>query len=565
MSQNEQQAAPLARVPTPSTLVGNPYLAPRDGRCLINDLPTELLAQIFVLGANMDDPIDEDEEIDEDSVDSEIEEDEDKDGDEEGDDDDEKPPFEVTVSHVCKLWRDVAINTPTLWSGLDFSEGLPYTKSAVYLGRSKGAPLDISIDVTKDEEDEETNLNDPVPALAELMVCSDELEAILKLIIPHVSHWRSLELMVSEYVLMHSALLQMGACACAPMLEVLQLYHYEDSEEGEETFTPPKFKQQDFVLFHGHAPKLTHVALWGVHLDWAASTFLSGLVELELAYHAKDVRPPFRDFARILRDSPEIETLTLCQSGPVGGPVEWLESVLGPDAMQTGEPSEPEACTTLALPSLKNLVVAFLEPEYSKHLVERLALPSLASLAIDLEEADGTALLQTLTRPSPTTGKSVLGGLQALKIAGVQCEEGTVIADAYAALTNLTALNLNFDFVSTRWYDALIVQWESVASSSKDPLLPKLDSLTTTGLPGKDVRKLIEVRMAMGRPLKQVFMNQDDDLEDEDEEWIKKNVDEFEYFEGSDEENMEIDGIDIDLLEEEEGGHEQDGDEWEDV
>ena len=145
MPQTEQGATQLAHVPTPSTLVGNPYLAPLDGRCLINDLPTELLAQIFVLGANTDGPIDDDEDIDEDSLDGENDEDEDTDEDEEDEAEDEQPPFEVTVSHVCKLWRDVSINKPTLWSTLDFSEGLPYTKSAIYLERSKGAPLGYTV------------------------------------------------------------------------------------------------------------------------------------------------------------------------------------------------------------------------------------------------------------------------------------------------------------------------------------------------------------------------------------------------------------------------------------
>ena len=503
-------------------------------------------------GMDLDDPADEDDEDDEDSMDS----DEDSDDEEDEEDDDERPPFEVTVSHVCRLWRDVAINTPTLWSTPDFSKGPPYTEPAVYLERSKGAPLDIAIDITNDE-----GAGDPHDLSGE-----EDLEPILDLIIPHVWHWRSLELMVSNYAPMHSALTRMGACPGAPMLEVLQLYHYEDDEddEGAAAFAPAELRQQDFVLFHGHAPRLAHVALWGVHLDWARSTFLSGLAELELAYHAKDVCPPFRDFARILRDSPALETLTLCASGPAGGPVEWLESVLGPDAMQTAEGAAPEASTVISIPSLENLVIAFLEPDYTKQLLERLALPKLVSLALDFEDTDGTALLQALTRPSQVTGKSVLSGLRALKIAGVQCDDGAIIAEVYAALTNLQALNLHFDFVSMRWYDVLITQWESVASSNRDPLLPKLDNLTTTSLSGKDVRRLIEARKAMGRPLKRVYMNQDDELEEEDEDWIKENVEEFEYFEGSDEEG-EIEDIIIEMPDGEEDGDEQDGEEWEDV
>ena len=32
-------------------LKNNPFVAPADGRCIINDLPAELLSQIFVIGA----------------------------------------------------------------------------------------------------------------------------------------------------------------------------------------------------------------------------------------------------------------------------------------------------------------------------------------------------------------------------------------------------------------------------------------------------------------------------------------------------------------------------------
>ncbi|EPT05221.1 hypothetical protein FOMPIDRAFT_1111746 [Fomitopsis schrenkii] len=553
---SEHPRRPLAHIPTPSTLTSNPFIAPQDGRCLINDLlPPELLAQMFMAGMELDDdPVDEDDDTDEDNMD----EDEDSDDDSEGEER-EKPPFEVTVSHVCKLWRDVAISTPALWSTLEFSRGPPSPESAVYLERSKGAPLDIAIDITNDDcEDYVDDFEDDDPSGAK------GLEQILDLIIPHVWHWRSLELMVSDYLPMHSALTRMGACAGAPLLEVLQLYHYEDSEDGAEAFAPAKHKQQDFVLFHGHAPRLTHVALWGVHLDWARSTFLRGLAELELAYHAKDVWPPYRDFARILRDSPAIETLTLCSSGPAGGPVEWLGSVLGADAMQAAEGAAPEASTVLTVPSLENLVIAFLDPEYTKQLIERLALPKLVSLALDFEEADGTTLLQALIRPSQVTGKSVLSGLRALKIMGVQCDDDATIAEFYAASVNLYALNLNFGFVSMRWHEVLLAQWESVANSNRDPLLPKLDHLTTTSLPGNLMRNLIEARKATGKPLKRVYMNQDDELAKEDEDWIMENVEEFEYFEGSDEED-DIEDIIIEMPEDGEDGDEQEGDEWEDV
>lgn len=530
-----QDSQPLAQIPQATSLSDNPFLPPRDGRCLINQLPPELLAHIFLLGtveyADQDDEDEEEEEEDEGDSDSEDENDED-------DEEDEEPAFEMLVSHVCPLWREVALDTPSLWTRINFSEGMPYEKSRMYLERSKGVPVDISVDVTRDEGDEEE---------ADIPPASDELEAILKLILPHAFHWRLLDLAVSNYDLMHSALVGMGNCPAAPMLEVLELYHYEEAEEAEE-FTPPKFKNQDFVLFHGNAPNLQFVALWGVHLNWAESRFLSGLLDLELAYHAPDVRPTFKEFARILRDSPELATLSLCQTGPVGGPVDWLASItdLSPDDVrQDVLSSTPSPITTLSVPSLKGLVLAFLEPEYATALMERLVLPNLVSLAVDFEEVDCSAFLQTLVRPSHVTGKSLLAGLEALKISGLPCDDTCIIADAYAAMVNLRSLNLNFGYISEAWHSLLAKEPLAAGGSHQQQqqqvtFLPRLESLTTAGLDGPRVREVAETRKAMGLPLKSLYINEEDDVEEDDERWFEENVDDFQRFEGSDEEEIEL-------------------------
>lgn len=518
----------------PSTVTPNPYFPPSDGRCLVNQLlPPELLAHIFLLGTAQYDPLEDEDEYDDDD-----------------DEDDEGPLFEVLVSHVCRLWRDIALNTPALWTRIDFDDEItPYEMSQVYLERSKNAPLDISIDVTKDMALD--------GAEQELRIHSEELDEMLGLVLPHVPHWRAIDISVSEYSVMHNALILMSQCPAAPMLEVLQLYHYEDPDEESETFSPAVFKEQKFVLFCGNAPKLQHVALWGVHLNWAESRFLSGLIDLELAYHPKDVRPSFNDFSRILRKSPGIDTLTLCQSGPAGGPVDWLTSIMEqpPDAKGKASstvPSEPIASITLD--SLKSFVIAYVEAEYATALAERLAMPNVTSLAIDFDEdADFNGFLTTITRPSPATDKSLLGGLEALKLSGIPCTDTALIADAYAAMTNLKSINLNFHFLSEPWHKLLAYGPTTPGSSTKPAvLLPRLEAMTTTGLDGRQVRHIVERRKDAGLTLKYLYMNEEDELEEEDEKWLKGNVAEFEYFEGSDEEDV----IEIDIDE---------GDGWEDV
>jgi len=529
---------------------------------LINELPPELLAHIFLLGTAEYDTLENEDEEDEEM---ENEENEDE-GDSDNDEGDSEPNFEVLVSHVCRLWRDIALDTPTLWTKLDFSEGLPYERSKIYLERSKNAPLDIYIDVTKDDEVEDAN--DPFSAIAELMVCSDEMDGILDLVLPHVSHWRVFSLAVSAYVLMNTALVELSKCPAAPMLEVLQLYDHSENEEVD-VFEPSQFKDQLFVIFKGNAPKLTTVALWGVHLNWAESRFLTGLVDLELAYHAKDVRPSFKDFARILRESPDIHTLSLCQSGPAGGPVDWLASIVDQRSDHPSQEVPNTPIATLSLPSLKSLVLAFLEPDYATSLIERLAIPNLTSFAIDLEDQSCDDFLKAITRPSPATGKSLLAGLEALKISGLPCEDQRVIADVYAATSNLKSLNINFAYSSEAWYTLLKATSTKTgsSSSSKDmPFLPRLEALTTSGLDGVQVRKLVQARKAMGLPIRRIFMNEDDEMEEDDEKWLAENLDEFQWFEGSDEEEiLEIamsDGEEVDFPD---LPSDEDGDEWEDT
>lgn len=96
-------------------ILSNPFVPPTGDKCPINDLPNELLAQIFTVGALEDDDEDEEddmyqEEEDEGRMLDEVtgEPMEDEDGRSDGDIVDEGVlPFQVLVSHVCKHWRTV--------------------------------------------------------------------------------------------------------------------------------------------------------------------------------------------------------------------------------------------------------------------------------------------------------------------------------------------------------------------------------------------------------------------------------------------------------------------------
>ncbi|KAI0345790.1 hypothetical protein BDW22DRAFT_1353385 [Trametopsis cervina] len=553
-------------------LKDNPWVPPKDGRCVINELPTELLSYIFELGAvaqkeahgHADDDDDEDDRsfdsLSHSSSGSSFF--------------DRKLPFELLVSRICRQWREVATGLPVLWTTLTFENPLNnFEQQRVYLERAKGAPLDISIDCTfeEDEDPEEHDALNMDIGRSESRVYK-EIKQVLEMIAPHISHWHSFEVMVSHYLLMQLVLETLASASeGAPLLEVLLLYHYEDGPDdmNTATFQPATLKVQDFVLFNNRAPKLAHVALWGVHLNWGKSTFLSGLHELELAYHAPDVRPSYQEFLSILKASPELVTLTLCESGPSGGPVEWLASVTN-DSMDAGQSASnsDSPTTTYTLSSLRNLVLAYLPANYITQLLERLPMPSLTSLALDFDDDDSQkydAFLEKLALPHPAGGansRSLLSGLEALKLSGLRVRNRTTIFRAGLALKNLRQLNLDVDEVDVDWVEMLIEPQDfapdvaGIEGYTLPPdlvLCPELTLFTVTGLYGDTIRALIEARKEAGHPLVELYVNEDDNLNEDDVKWIRENVEVFEYFQGSESGDGEDVFVDLDEDEWEEG------------
>ncbi|RPD62441.1 hypothetical protein L226DRAFT_332015 [Lentinus tigrinus ALCF2SS1-7] len=572
-------------------LPNNPFLAPKDGRCIINELPSELLSHIFTLGwtpeRDQEDEEDDFEDVDEGASDelsyssgsSVSGDDEDGGHSHHGDEHrSRKLPFNVLVSHVCQRWRDVALSNSLLWNHISFVGPPPYERALIYLSRAASAPLALTVDRTVDDEEEEDfsesdyevdedegpKNNDPDLAI---------ITGIMDVIVPHIDHTQTLQIMVSFYPQMHRALEMMSACQGAPMLEELQLYHYEDTDEHE-TFKWQELREQPFVLFHGNIPRLIHVALWGVHVDWSkeGSPYLTGLTDLELAYHARDVRPSIYEFARIMRSCPDLRTLTLCLSAPAGTPSDW------PSGLPLSEDDMDVEGVPFVLPKLSELVLAYLEPNYLLSLLPRFSFPALTSLALDLEDEDYGEVLTYLSSPrslpqppqppltlrgpgvagSPAAqrARSLLSNLTSLKIASLPCPD-TLVADAYRQLENVTALNLNMMYLGDGWFDLLFPKHAAAPAlantllGASEVLLPRLETLTCTGIDGGRMRELVRLRAACGRPVKKVLMNQDDDVSEEDELWLGEHLEKFEYFEGSDEEEDvlpvdEFDGFDTD-------------------
>ncbi|KIY71557.1 hypothetical protein CYLTODRAFT_390266 [Cylindrobasidium torrendii FP15055 ss-10] len=570
-------------------LKSNPFIPPQG--CPVNDLPSELLAHIFYVGTKIqedemafgekeDDDYFHDNELDvaEDWTDDESEAmdvdkpdrsngaDEDSHsecsscGSEDDDDEEYIPeiPFQVLASHVCKHWRDVAVNEPSLWTRIRFTKDYPFDAPTAYLERSKGLPIDIEIHAAAD--DEETDLYEdedgnfiavpagttppqlsppPTPPSSQgsdavdhtkKFLSDEEITAAFNLITPHIARWKILEISTSKYASMFHALTHLEQCPPAPILECLQLYQYDDDSEGLEDaiFLPTEFRKP-LLLFQGQVPNLRSAAFWGVHIDWDASlSFLSGLKDLELAYHASDVRPSYATLNAILQASPELDTLTLRGSGPVNDRDTW-------------DSFEP-----LVLPAVTQLVLSQHDCEYISALYRRMRLPVVEALVLDFDGQDYSTFAEQLTKPAAGQSKSLLPRLKFLRIEGLPCAR-THKVEILKQLTNLNSLFVEcLDDEETVFFELLS---EDAKNGTGDALLPMLEELTIRGVESRDVRSFVDARRKKGKPLLKLSMCTSDDITLKDKDWFHKNVDfdlydpsesEIEDFEISDDELSEI-------------------------
>ncbi|KAL1748014.1 hypothetical protein HDZ31DRAFT_30665 [Schizophyllum fasciatum] len=587
----------------------NPFVPPEG--CPVSMLPDELLAYIFTVGVELqteeleedeDEDNDDEEEFlmqddgdddweDEDSVEGrpsrpkkkgtaptdadaaqgdvtevkqssdeeEGSDDEDDDDDEEDDDDDEGPvlPFQVLVSHVCQRWRQVAIDTPDLWTAVNFQEPSPFEKSRAYVKRSKNRPLDIVLNLNDHEHSEDEEAIDGT-AVAELSpggnitlrprdsadpeakypcpsnTSKDEVLEILDVIIPETERWRHFELETDSYEYIYELLQRLSKRPPAPELEVFQIYHYENCEDYQ-TFQPAELATP-FSIFSGSAPKLEMLALWGAHIDWEACISLfSNLKDLELAYHAGDVRPSFDTFIKMISTSQDLRTLALSLSGPAGDPKEWPTEVV-------------------ELPSVVELIISDHEKAYISQLMHILSFPNVKHLVVDANNEDFTEFALQLASPMPHKSRSILAGLETLKIGGLPCDENAaqIVLDQLSGLRELKLKCLDGPEETEGVFFQLLQRPRPGAAQGDGEekaamFCPRLEKLVTQGIDGHAMKAMVQARQAAGAPLKHLSFSDDDDVDLLDEKWLREHVETLDFYEPSDDESDLEEGSDADI------------------
>ncbi|KAL0570138.1 hypothetical protein V5O48_011830 [Marasmius crinis-equi] len=239
----------------------------------------------------------------------------------------------LNVLLVCRLWKNTAYNTPTMWATPDFM----FPKLARnMLKRSKSIPLKIRWSFA--------------PPLEHDQQRESFLEAINQ-----TSRVASLELFAyapDVGFLFEEALAKMKDPA--PFLSSIVI----DCTQGSNMISLPV----DFLA--GDAPRLTRLDLAGCTISWQSS-MLKNLTYLSVRHQPIELRPPCENVFEALQEIPSLEVLALehCVSS--------ARFTLPPDV-------------TLAFPHLKRLFLA-LDVQPSLAFLQRMSFPDTTAIHLRLD------------------------------------------------------------------------------------------------------------------------------------------------------------------------------------
>ncbi len=240
------------------------------------------------------------------------------------------------VTHVCRQWRDIALDYPHLWSHIDFTNLTPDGVTEI-LARAKMAPLHLEMKAT-------------YWGTPNWDVFARQLET-------QISHTRRL-CIAGEF---HQAVLEQ-LLSPAPILEFFSLSDSSRSFGLSHPIIP-------VTLFDGVAPRLTSLELDSCDISWK-SPLLKGLQALQILRPSVEARPSLEDWLDALNGMPQLKTLVLHSATP---------------AVSFGDPLIPQR--TITLPSLTRFSISASATDCTLALAH-LMLPSLTSLHVDAESSE---------------------------------------------------------------------------------------------------------------------------------------------------------------------------------
>lgn len=195
----------------------------------------------------------------------------------------------LVVTHVCHHWREVALNTPGLWTVIAVPGNLERTQA--YISRSKQAPLRIVSLPTHDSVTPETQERD----LECLQLVAPEFHRAETLVL--ALRPRAYDAITSRFP------------STTPLLKSLEV-----SVFGNENWFREMAYDESIavVLDRGAAPSLTNLRIMFYRLDWRKGVLSPSLVSLELLCPQDPTDGvSISEIVAVIRESPLLEFLHL--------------------------------------------------------------------------------------------------------------------------------------------------------------------------------------------------------------------------------------------------------------
>ena len=343
------------------------------------------------------------------------------------------------LSHVSSRWRAIVLNTSLLWTFIVVT--FPFAtkqiaRAKAALARSKTRPIDVHIDVRDPEWTWEFDEDQHA-------VGSLDMVEIMEWLGPSHPRWKSLSVFTDNWEPMQTFLAYSTMFPSFPVLETLSLNRC-NAYAGLPGTTPESATPTE--LFGGNAclPKLRHVVLSGVHIDYSCTGF-KDLISLDLRHQSHGVSPSLRELRQILSSSPELDSLSLVAL-----------------SLSCAPGSEELKNVPITMVHLKQLTLGWWNVGDAVELLGVLRIPALEELSL---EDVGSSLLGNLEYPAfddPPTHDStpILDALAGVTKAPRSCLRALAINGTHldpTAFSEFLSLSINLDELELKSVDRKLI------------------------------------------------------------------------------------------------------------
>ncbi|KAG8982640.1 hypothetical protein FRB90_006662 [Tulasnella sp. 427] len=286
--------------------------------------------------------------------------------------------FPTTASHVCRTWRYYALGTPSFWSTLRFIQFDPERTIQKYKTWLTRTLPDFPLDITIGQR--------PFQAAS-----VKHAKAIMRLIMPHVGRWRSLQVDPVPVKILRFIFDRWGS-AGAPMLEVLKVFGKGVWSTGAE-LRSSKWRMK--LSIKTQAPCLRELDIRALPLSDLAEGFNTRLQVLRLTH--PNLRIAGADanvnlVHLILKNHRKLRALSISS-----------DIYIYASAFKTRIPVTPEQPLSRVSHSALTEITVHLPSAYQTRILESLDLPNLWYILTPerLEEPQPLVLLPIISRHRP--------------------------------------------------------------------------------------------------------------------------------------------------------------------